>query len=173
MRSPGSEIRIAVYSALAIGLYTVENYLPMPIPWLRLGIANVAVVLALDEVGVGGAVLVFILKLILGSILSGRFLTPFFFFALIGGGMALAAMVLTRVLAKGWVSVVGISCAGGVFHNIGQLFVARYFLVPDPRLWVFLPVLTLLGVVTGTAIGLIARLVRLRRQGATASIGIT
>ncbi len=167
MRLPGSDIKIAVYSALAIGLYTVENYLPVPVPWLRLGIANVAVVMALDEVGVTGAVVVFILKLVIGSIVAGRFLTPFFFFALVGGGLALGTMIVTKLLANRLVTVVGISCVGGVFHNIGQLLVARYLLVPDQRLLLLLPVLIFLGAVTGTATGFIARLVILKMRGKT------
>ncbi len=162
MGLPDKRSRIPIYGALALGLYTVENYLPTPLPWLRLGIANVAVVLALDELGVIGAVVVFFIKLILGSIITGRFLSPFFFFGAVGGVISLAAMVLLWVLGRKAVSVVGISVVGGVFHNIGQLLVARFVLIQSSALWRFLPVLVLIGVGTGTLIGILARLIQSR-----------
>jgi heptaprenyl diphosphate synthase len=162
MGLPDKRSRIAIYGALALGLYTVENFLPTPLPWLRVGIANVAVVLALDELGVIGAVVVFCIKLILGSIITGRFLTPFFFFGAVGGVISLAAMILVRVLGRRMFSVVGISVAGGVFHNIGQLLVARFVLIQSSALWRFFPVLVLFGVGTGIFIGILARLVQSR-----------
>lgn len=162
MGLPDKRSRIPIYGALAIGLYTVENYLPTPLPWLRVGIANVAVVLALDELGVIGAVVVFFIKLILGSIITGRFLTPFFFFGAAGGVISLAAMVLVRILGRRVFTVVGLSVAGGVFHNLGQLVVARFVLIQSSALWRFLPVLILMGVSTGTLIGILARLIQSR-----------
>lgn len=162
MGLPVKPARIAIYGALAIGLWMVENYLPTPLPWLKLGIANVAVVLALDELGGVGALAVFFLKLIVGSVVTGRLLTPFFFFSAFGGGLALVAMIITRTLGRNCFSVVGISCVGGVFHNIGQLFGARILLVPSASLWQLLPILTLLGTITGMLMGLLARLVQLR-----------
>jgi heptaprenyl diphosphate synthase len=154
--------RIAIYGALAVGLYTVENLLPTPLPWLRIGVANVAVVLALTDLGLTAAALVFLAKLILGSIITGRFLTPFFFFGAVGGVIALGAMLLVWVFGRKVVSVVGISVAGGVFHNIGQLLIARFALIQSPALWRLLPVFIVIGVGTGTGIGIVARLIQLR-----------
>ena len=111
---PGRVVRIATYGALAIGLYTVENLLPSPIPWLRIGASNVAVVLALYELGVVPAAGVLLLKLVLGSLLFGRFLSPFFWFGLAGGTLGLAAMAVAVTAGRRWLSVVGVSIAGGV-----------------------------------------------------------
>ncbi len=164
MPSPDKAGRVAIYGALAIGLWTVENYLPTPLPWLRLGLANMAVVLALDELGVGAGVAVLLLKLVVGSMLAGRFLTPFFFFGAAGGGLALLAMAFLKLAGRRYITVVGLSCAGGVCHNIGQLVVARFLLVSSPVLLRLLPLLSLLGVITGTLVGLLARLVQLRTK---------
>jgi heptaprenyl diphosphate synthase len=156
--------RIAVYGALAVGLYTVENLIPSPLPWLRVGVANVAVVLALYDIGARGAVSVFLLKLVLGSVLAGRFLTPFFWFAAIGGGASLCAMLLVRAVAGRWVSAVGTSAVGGAVHSLAQLAVARVVLVRSDAIWVLAPLLGVLGVVTGTFVGITARLVRIRLE---------
>ncbi len=147
---------------LPLGFYTVDNFLPMPLPWLRLGIGNLGIVLALVDIGALGAFWVFLLKLILGSIIAGRFLTPFFFFAAVGGILGLGAMIITQAVGRRFFSAVGISCAGGVAHNIGQLIVARVLLVPSSGLWVLVPVVVLFGAISGTCIGLFARLVHLR-----------
>lgn len=162
MELPAKSVRIVIYGALAIGLWTGESYLPTPVPWLKLGMANVAIVLALDELGGRGAVAVFLLKSIVGSVITGRFLTPFFFFSAFGGGLSLLAMILTRTLGKRCFSVVGISCVGGVFHNIGQLVFARMLLIPSDSLWRLWPILTLIGTGTGVVIGGLARLIQLR-----------
>ncbi len=162
MRLPGKPARVAIYGALAVGLYTVENLLPSPLPWLRVGASNIAILLALYDLGAGGAAAVFLLKLLVGSVLVGRFLTPFFWFALFGGGASLAAMMVARMIGGRFLSVVGVSVVGGVFHNIGQLAVARLMLIPSDSVWLLLPVLGLVGVVSGALIGVATRLVQLK-----------
>ncbi len=157
---PGRVVRIATYGALAIGLYTVENLLPSPIPWLRIGASNVAVVLALYELGVVPAAGVLLLKLVLGSLLFGRFLSPFFWFGLAGGTLGLAAMAVAFTAGRRWLSVVGVSIAGGVFHNVGQLAVARLLLLPADAASYLLPILVLVGTVGGGVIGIVAGLVQ-------------
>lgn len=163
MRLPSSRpVRVAVYSALAVGLYTVENLIPSPLPWLRVGVSNIAILLALDGMGAACALAVFFLKLFLGSMLVGRLFTPFFWFALAGGGAGLAAMVLCRFLFRRALGIVGVSIVGGVFHNAGQLAVAGLLLVPGGALLMLLPVLVLVGAVTGGLVGAAARAVQLR-----------
>jgi len=162
MASPGNQAKVAVYGALAIGLYTIENLLPSPFPWLRLGLANVAVVLALYQVGIGGAWMVFLLKLVVGSSLVGRFLTPFFWFAAVGGTVSLCLMTLTKLALGRVVKIVGTSIIGGFAHNVAQLTLARLLLVPSSSVWLLLPVLGILGIGTGMVVGIVARLVQLR-----------
>jgi len=155
-------MRVAVYAALATGLYVAEGALPSPLPWLRLGAANIAVVLALFDLGVSAAVFAVVLKLVLGSVLLGRFLTPFFWFGAAGSFAGLALMVLVRAAGGRLVGPVGASAAAGVGHNLGQLAVARLLLLPGPAAAALVPVLILAGTASGTAVGVLARLVQLR-----------
>lgn len=164
MRLPARQTRVAVYGALAVGLYTAENLIPSPLPWLRLGVSNVAILLALEELGARGALAVFLLKLVLGTMLVGRFLSPFFWFAAAGGGAGLAAMVLARLALGRLLSVVGLSVVGSAVHNVVQLAVARLVLIPSGSTWLLLPVLVGTGVASGVLVGLAARAVRVRLE---------
>ncbi len=167
MQLPGRQVRVAIYGALAIGLYTAESLIPSPLPWLRIGASNIAVLLALYDLGPGGSVTVFLLKLLVGSVLMGRFLSPFFWFAAAGGAASLGAMILVRSVGRRFLSIVGVSVAGGVMHNVAQLAVARVMVVPDDSIWLLLPILVLAGVVSGVFVGIAARLARVRLKGST------
>lgn len=162
MESRARAVRVAVYAALATSLYMAEGVLPSPLPWLRIGAANIGVVLALYDLGAGAAAAAMAVKLVLGSVLLGRFLTPFFWFGAAGSIVGLALMVLVRTVAGRAVGPIGASAAGGVGHNLGQLAVARLLLLPGPAAAALVPVMILAGTVSGTAVGILARLVQLR-----------
>ena len=158
--------RVAIHGALAIGLYTVENLIPTPLPWLRVGVSNVAILLALFELGPGGAGAVLLLKLVVGSLLVGRFLTPFFWFAFAGGMASFGLMVLARWVGRGVLGVVGVSIVGGAGHSLAQLGVARLLLLPSDAAWALAPVLMLVGTLSGLVVGLLARAVLRRLERA-------
>lgn len=165
MESHARNVRIAVYAALATGLYMAESALPSPMPWLRIGAANIGVVLALYDLGVSAAVATAGIKLLLGSILLGRFLTPFFWLGAAGSLAGLALMVLVKAMLGRLVGPVGASAAGGVGHSLGQLAVARLLLLPGPVAAALVPVMVLTGTVSGAAVGIIARLVQRQLTG--------
>uniref|UniRef100_A0A7C4G8X9 Heptaprenyl diphosphate synthase n=1 Tax=candidate division WOR-3 bacterium TaxID=2052148 RepID=A0A7C4G8X9_UNCW3 len=162
MESRARAARVAVYAALATGLYMAESVLPGPLPWLRIGVANVGVVLALYDIGAGAAAVAVGIKLVLGSLLLGRLLTPFFWLGAAGSLAGLALMVLVKTVAGRVVGPVGASAAGGVGHNLGQLAAARLLMLPGTAAAALMPVMMLTGTVSGTAVGLLVRLVQLR-----------
>lgn len=151
--------KISVVSALGLALYTFENCLPIPVPWLRLGISNVAVVLGLSLFGVGGACLVFLIKVFIGSLIAGRFLSPFFFFALFGGGMALVVMAASKRFLSPPLTIVGVSMLGGVTHNLVQLVAAYFLFFPVNSFFVLTPLFVLLGLASGSTVGVVSALV--------------
>lgn len=186
---PHSAFQIPVLAALAIGLYTTENFLPFPIPWLRIGISNIAILLTLYLLDKKSAVTVFFLKIVLGSLLSGRFLTPFFFFALAGGGLSLLVMIVSIPLSVNrppstvnqktevgswqsengiwFLSPIGVSILGSVSHNIGQLLVAYLLFIKSKAIFSLLPFLILLGIITGAIVGVLASIIleKLNQRG--------
>ncbi len=164
MESQDRVVKISLLAGLGVVLYTVENFLPTPFPWLRIGISNVAILLALYTFGFRGALWVFGLKILLGSFIAGRLFSPFFFFALGGGGVSLMIMGIAKRLFSPPLSIVGVSMLGGVSHNITQLFIAYLLLFPYPQLLFLVPILTLLGLATGSIIGIISLMVLKRLE---------
>lgn len=148
--------RIAVLSAAAVAAYVFESLLPMPLPFARIGLSNVFVVVALFGFDVREAFLVNLVRVLAGSLLMGLVLSPAFLFSLAGSMSALCVMALIGWKAVPPLSVVGASAAGAVASNLVQvlLFTALFagWPVPIDLLGSFV----LLGVGVGFLTGLIA-----------------
>ncbi len=148
--------RIALLSAYAIAIHSFENLLPTPIPWLRLGIANIITLATLVLYGFRSAMMVTLIRVILSSIFIGTFLGPGFIMSFGGGVISTLAMGLTFSLLPRLFGPVGLSLIGALFHNIAQLFLAYVLFVQklEPILIVS-PILILLGTITGVVNGFI------------------
>ncbi len=144
--------RIALLSAIALTIFLVEAQIPspIPIPGVKLGLANLVTVYALFVLGWADAGFILLTRIILGSIFSG---TPSIFFYSLGGGLAsfLLMWALTRVVTSKQMWVCGV--AGGVAHNLGQLAVA-VAITRTPGLLFYLPVLLTSGILAGLFTGL-------------------
>ena len=145
--------RCAVLTALALALSMVERVLPLtaliPLPGLRLGLANLVTVFALCRMSGREALLILVARCLLGAIGGGN-LTALAF-SLTGGLLALGVMVL--LLRCPGLSLVGISMAGAAAHNVGQILAAVAVLSSQAPL-VYLPPMLLASVVTGGVTGL-------------------
>ena len=140
--------------ALAMILSYVETLIPFSfgIPGVKLGLANLAVLLTLYLFGTANAFTVDLLRILLAGFLFGSMFG--ILYSLAGGVLSFAAMLLFRRIQP--FGIGGVSMAGGVFHNIGQLIVA-YFTVRSIGLFYYMPVLLCSGVLTGLLIGIIAK----------------
>ena len=147
----------ALLISLALVLSIAERWIPLeliiPVPGVKLGLANIVTLVAiLCLYPVDAIALVTIRSMIMGLI-SG--LTTLMF-SLSGGLLALLLMWLARRLYERVFSVVGISLIGAAAHNIGQIFVAGLILREPLLLTTYLPVLLLASLVTGTLTGVAA-----------------
>ncbi len=149
-------IFLALFSALAIALHTLEFLLPSPVPWFRLGIANILALMALFLFDGKAAWSVNMVRIVVASLFLGTFLSPRFFLSLSGGVLATAAMTTSRKLAGEKIGPVGVSVLGATGHAIGQLLCAWILLVRHDGLWYLLPFLLLLAIVGGVVNGFIA-----------------
>lgn len=144
--------RCAVLTALALALSMAEKTLPLtmliPLPGLRLGLANLVTVFALCRLSGREALLILIARCLLGAI-GGGMLTALAF-SLAGGLLALGVMAL--LLRCPGLSCVGVCMAGAAAHNIGQILAAMTVL-GSPAPLAYLPALLLASLLTGAVTG--------------------
>lgn len=146
----------AMLVALAMILSYVEVLIPISagIPGIKLGLANLVVLLALYVLDGKMALMISFVRILLVAFTFGSLAAMMY--SLVGGLLSFAVMVLLKRI-KGF-SIVGVSVAGGVCHNIGQILVAAW-VVENLNLFYYLPVLMIAGVITGFLIGIVAGLV--------------
>ena len=144
-----------LFVAVALIFSYVESLLPIPfpVPGMRLGFANIAVLSVLYLYGVRDAFLVNLVRIVLASLLFGN--VQSFFFSLAGGMASLGIMALLKRVDK--FSVIGVSAVGGIVHNIAQIVIA-VLVLSTPAIAYLLPVFIGLGVATGVMCGVVSRL---------------
>lgn len=140
-----------VFTALALILGYVESLIPIQfgVPGIKLGLANLIIVMVLCKRGWKEALLLSVVRIVLSGFIFGNLFSILYSFA--GGMLSLLVMALMVKISR--FSTVGISIAGGVCHNIGQLIVAM-LAVETYQVGFYLPVLLISGVITGALIGI-------------------
>ena len=146
----------AVLAAVALVLFVIEAQIPpvVPIPGVKLGLANIVTVWVLMRIGAPDALGVTLVRIVIGGIFTG--LVSSFIFSLSGGLLAFVAILLLRkVLKENQIFVAGV--IGAIFHNAGQLAAAA-IVYGTASVFVWSPVLILSGIVTGLFTGLVAQM---------------
>ena len=140
-----------VFTTLALIFSYVETLIPIQfgIPGVKLGLANLIIVIALYRMKLSEAYLLSIVRVLLAGFIFGNYFS--IIYSLAGGLLSITVMALLR--KKGGFSVIGVSIAGGVFHNIGQLIIASV-IVETFSVMYYVPVLLIAGLVTGLLIGI-------------------
>ena len=142
-----------VFTALALIFSYVETLIPvnLGIPGVKLGLANLIIVVALYKMRLSEAYLLSVVRILLAGFIFGNYFS--IIYSLAGGLLSLTVMALLK--KWGGFSLQGISIAGGVFHNIGQLIVAAV-VVETFSVTYYFPVLLVAGLLTGLVIGIVA-----------------
>ena len=147
--------RLALLASASVVLGYIESLIcalmPLP-PGIKLGLANTVVLYAIYTIGIGGSIMLIILKVVLTGFMSGN-LAAAFLYSMGGAVLSLIAMLLVKNLGRDSVSIVGVSVVGAVFHNVGQILVAS-LLLQTPGLMFYVFVLMISAVVTGTLTGM-------------------
>ena len=139
-------------TALALVLSWLESLLPpLGVPGVKLGLPNLAIVFALYRLGWRDACVISLVRVVLVTLLFGNGAS--LAYSVAGAVLSLAAMGLLRRTGK--FSSVGVSVAGGVAHNAGQILVAMALLETSRLAW-YLPVLWVSGTVAGVLIGVVS-----------------
>ena len=145
--------------ALAMVLGFVETLIPinLGIPGMKLGLANIVVVIALFLFDVKTAVVVSILRIILIAMTFGNM--SMMFYSIAGASLSLLSMIVISKIKS--FSLISVSIVGGIMHNVGQIICAA-FVVRTNGVFTYLPVLMIAGLVSGALIGIVAGLISVR-----------
>ena len=145
---------LGLFAAVAIIFGYVESLIPFfaGIPGIKLGLANLAVLFILEKYTWKEASVISIVRIFVIGFLFGNLFSILYSLA----GAALSLTVMTIMKKKSGFSILGISVAGGVSHNVGQLIVAA-IIVENTSLLYYTPALLISGVVTGLLIGMLTR----------------
>ncbi len=147
-------VLLSLLTAMALTIFVVEAQIPLPIaiPGVKLGISNVITLIVLVKFRTRDALVVLLLRILLGSIFTGQLASvPY---SLCGGLLCFAGMaILCKLLKRKYLWF--ISVIGAILHNIGQI-IAAIFVMQSSQVVVHLPFLLVTGCITGLFTGLIA-----------------
>lgn len=142
--------------ALAMIMSYIEALVPLSfaVPGIKMGLANIVIIFVLYKIGTKEAILVSLIRVILVSLLFSNVMAMWY--SLAGAVLSLAVMWALKKTDN--FSVTGVSVAGGIMHNVGQILTAM-ILLETQQIIVYLPVLLITGTATGVVIGIVAGLV--------------
>jgi len=158
---------LTFFASLCLYLSAIEYALPKPLPFLRLGLANLPILLSLEVFSVKLVILLTLLKIFLQAFISGTFFSYIFVFSIAGSLSATIAMIFVYKASctfcykmngqnkkcSGMLSFVGISVSGAFANNLAQIVCAKMFLFGENIKFVA-PVLFIFGLVTGILLGI-------------------
>lgn len=151
-------VYLGLATGLALGLHVFEAMIPMPtdlmIPGVKLGLANIVTLYVIMNFGTKDGIVISILRTLLGSIMSGTFMTVTFYFSFAGGVMSAIVMGLLYKYGSRTFSMMGISLMGALTHNLAQLAVAA-MMIEQSLILIYLPVMLFAALPTGAFVGLI------------------
>ena len=146
---------LSMLTAIALTIFMVEARIPalVPIPGVKMGLANIVTVFTVFAIGAKEGALVLFVRIFLGAVFAGNFSTIFYSAA--GGALAILTTIgMKKLLKKNQLWIAGIF--GAIAHSIGQMAMA-VTLTATPSLILYLPVMIAIGIVTGAFTGLCAQ----------------
>jgi len=150
---PGRK-NLAMLGALCMFLSAIEYMIPKPLPFLRIGLANMPLMLALDIFPFPSFLFLVCIKVIGHALITGTLFSYIFLFSLVGTFLsALLMFALRRLLGKKHITFIGIGTAGAVVSNLSQLALAHLFVFKGNVRYIAPPFL-LTGLFTGIALGI-------------------
>jgi heptaprenyl diphosphate synthase len=143
---------LAVMASQALVLSIIEAWIPIPIgiPGIKLGLANIITIIILILYGLSDALIIILIRCIISSLFLGG--PVIFIFSLCGGISSATIMWILLKNMRQWFSLIGVSIAGSIAHNFIQIAVAC-LIMNDLSVATYLPVLMISGIIMGSFIG--------------------
>lgn len=142
-----------VFIALGLVLSYIETFVPFTAiaPGIKIGLANIVTVFALYKMKTRDAVFISLGRIILSAVLFGSFVTAIY--SLAGAFFSMTVMLILKKMP--FFSVLGVSIAAGVMHNMGQIMIAA-FVLKNKSIIYYLGILIISGCIAGTVVGIIS-----------------
>ena len=146
---------IAFLGAVSLFFSTIEYIIPKPVPFFRLGLANLPIIVTLPFFKPKHTLLLVLLKVLGQGLINGTLASYVFFFSLAGSFASVFAMLGAYRLGGRRISLIGVSVFGAVASNVVQVLLSVFFIFGTSA-WVIAPLFLILGSASGVAIGLFA-----------------
>ena len=164
LQSPEVRKTLALLGAFCLFLSTIEYMIPKPLPFMRIGIANLPLMLALDIFPFHVFLVLAAIKVLGQALITGTLFSYIFLFSLAGTFLSAVSMyMLRRLLGRGRISFIGVGTAGAMISNLAQLVLAWLFIFANSVRFIAPPFLAA-GVITGVTLGLFCELFTRRSQ---------
>ncbi|HTZ52884.1 MAG TPA: Gx transporter family protein [Spirochaetia bacterium] len=147
---------VALLGGVCMFLSAIEYMIPKPIPFLRVGIANLPILVGLDLLPVPLLLLVVVLKVIGQGLVGGTLFSYVFLFSAAGSFASALAMLAARRLLGPRMTLVGVGVIGALFGNTAQVLLARLLIFGEGA-WLIAPPFLAVGTVTAVLLGLFAQ----------------
>lgn len=152
-----------ILMALYFSLF--ESFIPKPFPWIKLGFANIASLIAMEKLGIKAGIEVTVLRILISSIVLGTFMSPGFMIS-ISSGLFSILIVASLFKYKRYFSIVSISTIGGLSHNLFQLIMVyiiffRGIDILNKEILIFIEVFLVFGSLSGALVGFLAQKYRI------------
>ncbi len=150
---------VALGAAVCLFLASIEYVIPKPLPFMRIGLANLPLLVALDVLPVTHYFLLLALKILGQSLIQGSLFSFVFLFSLSGSLASGLVMLAARRALRGSASLVGVSILGALASNLAQLSLAR-FLIFGEASWLLAPPFLIVGLISSAILGFMAQVYR-------------
>lgn len=152
MSSPGREDKIiTILGGLALFLSVIEYIIPKPIPFIKIGLANIPILISLYILKPKSSIKLILIKSLGSSLISGTLFSWIFLYSLTGSFISGLVMIITWRYLQRWLSMVGVCVLGALSSNLTQILMATVILGPGAK-YLGIPIL-IIGLISGLIIG--------------------
>ena len=146
---------IAILAAFSLFLSTVEYMIPKPVPFMRIGLANLPIIIGLSLFSLPELLLLTLLKIVGQGLVNGTLFSYIFLFSASGSLASMLVMYAVYTALGRFTSYIGISITGAIASNIVQLLLAHFILFGS-SIWMIAPPFLLMGFITSIFLGIFA-----------------
>lgn len=168
MKNKKRDRYIVVLVLMALYFSLAESLIPKPFPWMKLGISNLATLIALEKFDSKMAIEVVVIRIIIQGLMLGTLFTPGFFVSITAGVISTGTMIFLYKFRDN-LSLIAISSFSAVIHNIVQLIVIYFLLfrnieIYSKSIFIFILIFISMGLISGIIIGYLGERMNLRRR---------